>query len=141
MRQESWVDFGNDLLLLTSKVFPSLQDEVREELALSKYLDQLEDLQISFGVKQRHPKTIQEAKSNTIKLKSYLVESASRKLMQVMWKNPQEQADIAVIQSTERGLMDMMQRLVKRVEVTSQKSRLQPSNQPLRRNQANEWTQ
>ena len=41
--KESWADFGNDLLLLASKAFPSLQDKVREELALSKYLDQLKD--------------------------------------------------------------------------------------------------
>ena len=43
--KESWVDFGDDLLLLASKVFSSLQDKAREELALSKYLDQLKDPQ------------------------------------------------------------------------------------------------
>ena len=75
--KESWADFGNDLLLLASKAFPSLQDEAREELALRKYLDQLKDPQVSFGVKQRHPKSIQEAVSNTIELESYLVKSAS----------------------------------------------------------------
>ena len=96
-----------------------------EELALSKYLDQLKDPQVSFRVKQRYPKTIQEAVSNTIKLKSYLVESARSKLMQVMQKDPEEQAAVAVIQSTQRGLMDMMQGLVERVEqleMTSQKN-------------------
>ena len=46
--KESWADFSNDLLLLASKAFPSLQDDAREELAVSKYLDQLKDLQVSF---------------------------------------------------------------------------------------------
>ena len=33
--KESWADFGDDLLLLASKVFPSLQNEAREELTLT----------------------------------------------------------------------------------------------------------
>ena len=58
--KESWADFGDELLMLASKAFPSLQDETQEELALSKYLDQLSNPQVSFGVKQRYPKTINE---------------------------------------------------------------------------------
>ena len=127
-------------MLLASKAFPSLKDETRDKLALSKYLDQLKDLQVSFGVKQHSPKTIQEAISNTNEMESYLVKSASSKVMQ---KDLEEQTASAVIQSIQRGLMDMMQRLVERVEqleMTSQKnpvSQVQPSKQPLRRNQAN----
>ena len=75
--KESWADFGDELLVLASKAFPSLQDEAREELALSKYLDQLSNLQVSFGVKQRRPKTINEAVSSTIELESYLVKSSN----------------------------------------------------------------
>ena len=118
-------DFGNDLVLLASKVFPSLQDKAREDVALSKYLDQLRDPQVSFGVKQHCPKTIQEAVSDTIELESYLVKSANSKVMQVTQKDPEEQAAVAVIQSTQKGLVDMMQTLVERVEqleMTSQKN-------------------
>ena len=114
--KEYWADLADDMLLLASKVFPSLKDEAREKLALSKYLDQLKDPQVSFRVKQCCPKMIQEAVSNTTKLKSYLVKSARSKLMQVMQKDSEEQAAVAVIQSTQRGLMDMMQGLVERVE-------------------------
>ena len=35
-------------MICCSKVFPSLQDKAREELPLSKYLDQLKDPQVSF---------------------------------------------------------------------------------------------
>ena len=61
--KESWADFGNNLLLLASKAFPSLQDEAKEKLALSKYLDQLKNLQVSFAVKQHHPQMIQEVEA------------------------------------------------------------------------------
>ena len=98
--EEYWADFADDLLLLASRVFPSLQDEARKELALSKYLDQLKDPQVSFGIKQCCPKTIQAAVSNTIKLESYLVKSDSSKVMQVMQKDPEKQGAVAVIQST-----------------------------------------
>ena len=62
--------------------------------------------------------------------------------MQVTQKDPEEQDAIAVIQFTQRGLVDIMQRLVERVEqleMTSQKNpvpQVQPSKQPLRRSQA-----
>ena len=122
---------------LLVRVFPSLQDEARKELALSKYLYQLKDPQVSFGVKQCCLKMIQEAVSNTVELESYLVKSASSKVMQVTQKDPEEQAAAAVIQFTQRGLMDMMQRLVERVEqfeMISQKNpvpQVESGKQPL----------
>ena len=67
--------------------------------------------------------------------------------MQVTQKDPEEQAAVAVIQFTQRGLMDMMQRLVERVEqfeMISQKNpvpQVESGKQPLRRNQANKWAQ
>ena len=69
---ETWANFGDDLRRLTDKAFPKLQLEAREEIALSRYLDQLEPPQVSFAVKQRRPKNLSEAVSLTIKLQSYL---------------------------------------------------------------------
>ena len=46
--------------------------------------------------------------------------------MQVTSKDPEKQAAVAVVQSTQRGLVDMMQKLVERVEqleMVSQKPR------------------
>ena len=56
------------LLQLVDKAFLNLQFEGKEQLALSRYLDQLEPLNVSFGVKQRRPKTIHEAVSSTLEL-------------------------------------------------------------------------
>ena len=56
--------------------------------------------------------------------------------MQVTQKDHEEQAAVAVIQSTQRGLVDMIQRLVERVEQLEMKSqknpipRVQPGKQP-----------
>ena len=49
--KETWADFADELLQLSSKAFPRLQEEAREELALSRYIDQLKDPQVSFAVK------------------------------------------------------------------------------------------
>jgi len=57
--KDTWADFADELLQLGSKAFPKLQVEAREELTLSRYLDQLKDPQVSFAVKQRRPKSRQ----------------------------------------------------------------------------------
>ena len=71
--KESWADYGDSLSQLVCKAFPNLQDKAHKQLALSCYMEQLKDPQISFAVKQRRPKNIQEAVSTTIELQSYLV--------------------------------------------------------------------
>ena len=97
---------------------------------------------MSFRVKQHHPKTIQQAISNTIKLESYLVKSASSKVTQVA---PRTLRSKLLLQwsSPHREILWMMQRLlegVEQLEMASQKNpvpRVQPSKQPSRRNPAN----
>ena len=69
---ESWGDFGDELLQLVDKGFPSLQPEAKEQLALSRYLGQLAPAEVAFGVKQRRPATVNEVVSSTIELESYL---------------------------------------------------------------------
>ena len=69
---ETWADFGDDLRRLTDKAFPTVQLEAHEQLALSRYIDQLDPPQISFAVKQHRPKNLPEAVSSTIELESYL---------------------------------------------------------------------
>lgn len=63
---ESCGDFGDELLQLVDKAFPALQQEAKEWLTLSRYLDQLASVEVSFGVKQRQPATVNEAVSSTI---------------------------------------------------------------------------
>ena len=72
-RIESWADFGEDLRILVDKAYPILEDDARQQLALQRYLSQLHNDQIAFGVKQRKPRTIEAAVGATLELESYLM--------------------------------------------------------------------
>ena len=62
---------GRFPLRLVELAYPDLQEEVREQLALTHYLGQLEHQQLAFSVKQKCPKTVDEAVSATEEMKSY----------------------------------------------------------------------
>ena len=50
---ESWPEFGEDLRTfnLVDKAYPSLDDEAWQQLALQRYLSQLDNEQVAFSVK------------------------------------------------------------------------------------------
>ena len=48
---ESWPEFGEDLRTLVDKAYPSLGDEAWQQLALQRYLSQLDNEQVAFSVK------------------------------------------------------------------------------------------
>ena len=85
-----------------------LEDDARQQLALQRYLSQLQDDQIAFGVKQRKPKTIEAAVETTLELESYLVQHSSPGLV----------APVRVDSVDQRSsnLMEMMTQLLTRVE-------------------------
>ena len=85
-----------------------LKDDTRQQLALQRYLSQLHDDQIAFGVKQRKPKTIEAAVEATLELESYLVKHNS----------PGTVAPVRVDSVDQRSskLMEMMAQLLTRVE-------------------------
>ena len=58
---ENWADLADDMRSLADKAYPDLQAEARECLALQRYLQQLEQPQVAFGVKQTRPKTLDDA--------------------------------------------------------------------------------
>ena len=70
-RSDTWTEFADDLRTLVDKGFPELQDETREQLSLEIYLQQLAPLQVAFSIKQKRPKTLDEAVAATIKMESY----------------------------------------------------------------------
>ena len=71
--EESWADFGDDLVVLADQVYPDWQPETWEWLALDRNLDQLSPQQISFHVKQQRPKTIDEAVAKTVEFEFLLL--------------------------------------------------------------------
>jgi hypothetical protein len=70
---EGWADFADDLKTLTDKAYPTLQDEAREQLAINAYLQQLTPVQVAFSVKQKCPKTLDDAVAATLEMESYMV--------------------------------------------------------------------
>jgi len=54
-----------------------LHDAARQQLALQRYLSQLENEQVAFNVRQRKPRSIEAAVSATLECESYLVRSYS----------------------------------------------------------------
>jgi len=54
------------------KVYPELQKEAREYIALNCYIDQVEEPRVASSVRQCCPKILSEAVSVTLELESYL---------------------------------------------------------------------
>ena len=110
---ESWPEFGEDLRTLVDKAYPSLDDEARQQLALQRYLSQLDNEQVAFSVKQRKPKTIEAAVGATLECESYLIRS------------PRDGAAVAPVQMEPKdsALMEMMTQLMARMDRLEESSK------------------
>ena len=106
--EESWAGFSDDLMFLVNKAFANLQEEVREQLAMSKYLDHLRDPQVSFDIKQRRPRKLSEAVAATIQLESYLPRTNQVSQISKSEEPPIPEQTIAAIQSTQKDLFGVV---------------------------------
>ncbi len=77
LQSEDWVTFAEDLKQLVERAYPDLQEDAREQLVLTHYLGQLEHQQLAFSVKQKRPKTVDEAVNATLEMESYLLPKGS----------------------------------------------------------------
>jgi len=102
--KKSWADYGEDLRILVDKVYPILDDDARQQLALQRYLSQLQNDQVAFGVKQRKPKIIEAAGAATLELESYLITHSSPSAVAPV--------QVPVDHGGQRGVMDMMAQLM-----------------------------
>ena len=113
-KSEGWADFAEDLKLLADKAFPELQEAARSQLAINSYLQQLVHPQVAFGVKQKRPKTIDEAVSATLEMESYATQPGSATTVSVV-EGSESPAVIATTQLTEK-LSTLVEKLTERVE-------------------------
>ena len=113
-KMESWREFGKDLRALVDKAYRTLDDEARQQLALQRYLSQLDNEQVAFSVKQRKPRTIEAAVGATLECESYLV------------KPTLSGAVVAPvhIESKDSTLMEMMTQLMARMDRLQENSKL-----------------
>ena len=63
---EHWADYAEDLLRLSTKAYPDLDSKATEQIALTQFISSITDSQISFAVKQKAPKTPDEAASSSV---------------------------------------------------------------------------
>ena len=89
-------------------------------MSLTRYLKQITDPQISFGVKQSRPRTLNDAVAATLELESFKSNKAcSHKVMQVEQQAKLDESEATVDatgppssdQSTDELLRDILQRL------------------------------
>lgn len=69
---EDWATFADDLKNLADKALPDLDDTARERLAVDRFLTQIADPQLAFGVRQKQPKTVDDAVAATLELQAHL---------------------------------------------------------------------
>lgn len=114
-KTEDWADYADELRVLADKAYSDLQDEARERIALNHFLEHLDNPQVAFNVKQRSPKNLADAASATIELESYLSPRASH--VSIAEEGQKGVAEVvAAFQSQQETMMDMIQKLVERVE-------------------------
>ena len=95
------------------KAYPTLDDEARQQLALQRYLFQLDNKQVAFGVKQRKPKTIKAAVGATLECDSYLVRPSQSRTVVVPVQ----------MESKDSTLMEMMTQLMTRMDKLEENSK------------------
>ena len=69
---ESWAELADNLRLLADKAFPNLEDAAKEQLSLDRYRSLLDRLQLALAVRQKCPKTMDDAAAFTLEVESYL---------------------------------------------------------------------
>ena len=58
--------------VLANKAYSDLEEKACERLVLTQFLMHIENPQVAFGVRQKHPKMVEAAVVATIELESYL---------------------------------------------------------------------
>ena len=124
---EGWAAFTEDLKVLANKAFPRLQDDAKEQLALSRYLGQLTNHQIAFNVRQKRPQTLDEAVSATLELESYLIPTGLPSVAGIL---PSQV--VAGVRQSQDTMMDMLTKMMERLDRLESDRATPP---PRRRNQ------
>ena len=121
---EGWADFADDLKALADKGYPTLQDEAREQLAINAFLQQLTQPQVAFSVKQKRPKTLDDAVAATLEMESYLTGSSSMEIASTLPSS----MELPVCPVSQLSQVDKLTRAVE--QLTERVERLQQDARP-----------
>ena len=120
---ESWVDYAETLRTLSDKAYPELSAQATEQFALSKFIAGITESQISFAVRQRMPKTLDEAVTAVIQTEAHF--STSR--IASMGLEEDTPAKVAAVK--DGALLDMVSSLSHKLEKLEAKLDHQPQYQ------------
>lgn len=124
-KEEEWADFAEDLRTLVDKAYPDFQDNAKEQLALNHFINQIENIQVAFSVKQRRPKNLDEVVSATLEMESYL---SARTVSMTDFKSSEEE-DHSKIVGAIASTNEMMGQLLTRIQKLEEK--ISAPSQPL----------
>ena len=119
---EGWAAFAEDLKVLANKAFPQLQNAAKEQLALNHYLGQLTNQQISFNVRQKRPRTLDEAVSATLELESYLMPAG----LQAAAVPPSQV--VSRVHQSQDTMMEMLGKIMERLDKLESADNATPSS-------------
>ncbi|KAL5509263.1 hypothetical protein EMCRGX_G004601 [Ephydatia muelleri] len=90
---EQWSDFGDELRILADKAFPAIDEKAKDLLSLERYLSELDNPKVAFAVRQRQPKTLDDAVSCTMEMVSYLHQETKGSKISVVSDVPVEERE------------------------------------------------
>ena len=121
-KAEDWASLAEDIKTLANRAFSNLEEAAREHLALTHYLEQLDNPQVAFSVKQKRPKSVDEAVTATLEMESYMLNSSGVATghggQAGAMAPPSTGGDpiVAAVQSKQDTMMGMMQSMMERLE-------------------------
>ena len=67
---ESWAEFADNLRMTADRAFPELDDKAKERITLDHFLGSITNPTVALSVRQRHPKTLNEASLHTLEIET-----------------------------------------------------------------------
>jgi len=125
-REETWEELADSLRLLADKAFPDLQDDAKEQLSLDRFLTLLDKSELALGVRQRRPKTIDDALAYTLETESYMtLQSRSHQQSMAVSSLTHSKEDdttsshlsiVGAVQAKQDAMLEMIKTLSNRLE-------------------------
>ena len=127
---EQWSDFGDELHILADKAFPAIDEKAKDLLSLERYLSELDNPKVAFAVRQRQPKTLDDAVSCTMEMESYLHQETKGSKISVVSDVPVEEREtlMAMIHllSERMGKLETSERPAQHAQVEGNPRRIIP---------------
>eukprot|EP00731_Ephydatia_muelleri_P006907 Em0003g1155a len=111
-KEEGWADFADSLRTLVDKAYPDLEDNAKEQLALNHFVSQIENCQVAFSVRQKRPKTVDEAVSATLEMEAYIDAKTISSVVEV----EDVTTDPLAVNGVTSAMADLMKQCIDRLE-------------------------